>query len=1018
MFYLKTFLFQIYVLFFPFFVLGEALPEKSSEELSNFSPLKEMDFFKKDTPYYRIPVFDGMDLIYSEKFKGIAPVLSDFVEKADLKLSLDFSIKPYFQTNFVIFPSPRRQDSNAIALIYPFPSIFIYPSVSTVFMDRWSMFYWPQDTIIHEMTHLYQFSHNTAFDRFLYKFLGLLSYRNIMLPDFVKEGHAVFNESLYGFGGRLFSSWARAFVFSQIQRGVSLKRLLKVYDDSFANTEKYLHGAYFFAYLHSQYGLKKINHFFLESGRQFPFGFYGLSSALERAFGKNLETLFREYQEYYAPLAIKQKVLSEKALFSSKKSLPINGDGDQLYFLVSDIKSPPKLAVIDKEKEELSLRETDLPLGKVFYINGQYFSVGRGRTSATSIEFSLFGEGFEPLKKYNSQHVMDIYENKVISLDTRQSHTQNSILLNDSFYDNTHSSAIMDHRGRIYYFKQNNNVRTLYRDKEALFSFQSYSAYPVDADEEGLYFIASVPYGSSLFVYREGKGVFRLSKGDRITHARKMKKKTFLVSEIHPSENQYKIIKTEEIPELPFLYTYSFNKQDIFNVQKKDKKQKTDLDLPNPKTGKNLSENDKPIIEKKLIHKNYFYPNKKLTASPLPEARLYKPLIFLKLYQMSLLPYPNLRSLYDFQFPESFQPDHLVSSFYLLSLFQFSDPMYFNTLDLQGFFSSKQKFFKFYYSYKEYRASLSFFFSYEDSPVDKKHFNNFRKLGFLDTTDIYKKKDNSLKDSIPHQDRTIGFAVKYPIVLKSYSDLSVRSQLQFGQKRFPGQTKYKKHPSPFYSSKFLKNYVRQEGAIDYKYKKKYSYAYLPYSQTGLKLAYDMFYVTPNRKNKSILFLNGYVQSHLTRELSKEFFLRWNLVLKRELFSRIGSQSFLQTEKRALFDYSSFHPNFQYLNKMDFQFLKVLNHSYYPLKLPFSVRRWAPLTGLSLLSIRPENEINMGNKTNNKLLLIPYLGVELEFHFLFEKALFKAGISAEKVLNAFPFFVHSPLEWSFWLKGIF
>ena len=184
------------------------------------------------------------------------------------------------------------------------------------------------------------------------------------------EGGAVLNESIYGFGGWLFSGWARAFVFSQLKQGLSLKRVLKPYNDRFSDIEKYLHGGYFFAYLHSQYGMEGIGRFFSESGRFIPLDFHGLNRALKRTFGKGLEALFKNYQKHYAPLAEKQKSSPEKALFKSSIHLPMNSDENKIYFLISDMKSPPYLILLDKKTKKIRKQKKNLPLGKIFYKNG------------------------------------------------------------------------------------------------------------------------------------------------------------------------------------------------------------------------------------------------------------------------------------------------------------------------------------------------------------------------------------------------------------------------------------------------------------------------------------------------------------------------------------------------------------------------------------------------------------------------------------------------------------------------
>ena len=304
------------------------------------------------------------------------------------------------------------------------------------------------------------------------------------------------------------------------------------------------------------------------------------------------------------------------------------------------------------------------------------------------------------MKKYNSQHVMDFYKDQFISRNTRQNHIQNTLLLNSDFYDTIHSSAIMDHKGRIYYFKQDKNIRTLYRSKKPLWSFPSYYAYPVEADEEGIYFISATKYGSSLFVYKESEGVFRLSESDTISYARKIKGNEFLVSEITPTHHVYKVIQTKSLPEQPVLYTYSFKKEDVFEQSPKNlslnkreqslksdksvkapvqalnfKDQKSDKsvlrDLPQEKGAAHLK-NSKSLKDDKMKDSDEgFFSSEGFSASQITPHQLYNPLKNLSLQNIFLF----------------FSPAPA-----LISSFRFLDPLQFNKLLLSYILSKKQEF--------------------------------------------------------------------------------------------------------------------------------------------------------------------------------------------------------------------------------------------------------------------------------------------------------------------------------------
>ena len=196
---------------------------------------------------------------------------------------------------------------------------------------------------------------------------------------------------------------------------------------------------------------------------------------------------------------MKQKTSEEDILITSSVSPPLNSDDKNIFFLISDLKTPPSLVVLDKKTQSFSLTKKDLPLGKVFLIDGIYHSASSGQTSVTTKQFTLFKEGYKPSKKYISKYVMDRVQNKTLSLNTEQSLDQIRLLVDDTFYDNTHSSAIMNQKGNIYYFKNKGSTRTLYENKIPLWSYKGYYGFPVEADQEGLYFIAATKYGSSLF---------------------------------------------------------------------------------------------------------------------------------------------------------------------------------------------------------------------------------------------------------------------------------------------------------------------------------------------------------------------------------------------------------------------------------------------------------------------------------------------------------------------------------------
>ena len=990
------------------------------------SSVEKPGFFKKDLNYQTTPIYKNLNLIYSESFSDFAPLLSEKIKKTDEKLKELFEI-PRHQKSYLIFSSPLIQKPNAFARVWPLSSILIYPSAESSMMDQWSIFYWLSDTLIHEMTHIYQLSQNSRGDRALKWILGALSYRNSVLPELMLEGGAVFNESLYSYGGRLFSGWARALVLAQLKKGLPLKRILKTYNDPFSNMEKYLHGGYFFAYLHSLYGAKGVNQFFSKSWLFFPLEFYGLNSSLKRAFGKDLISLFEGYKKHYAPLAQNQISSTEKILLKSKISLPMNSDKNHIFFLISDKKSPPKLILINKKTGKIKKTTRNFHLGKIFYIKGKYYSSARGRTGSSSIEYSLFREGFKPLKKYNSEYIMDIYKNKYIALDTTQTLTQNSLFMNKKFYDNIHSSAIMDHEGRIYYFKQSEDRRLLYRDKQLLISFRSYYSFPVEADESGLYFIGATLYGSSLFVYREGEGIFRLSKSDRIVGARKISANRFLISEVGPSYYEYKIIETQPVWSAPVLYTYSFKKENIFekNISvladlfaEEESLEQKEPDVEELLEIDKLTAKEEHLKQEALKIKEYEQKDVDDMAPeslkdkafefekshPLPHQKAYNSLSYLNLRKTLFLVYtvpPFLNDLYDFKLPDTFDMDLRFKNLNFFSELQFFDPLTFNKFSLKGFIQKNQKLFTISYTYKKYRPSFVIAFNYKEAKLSKNRSKVFKHPGFLEIENLSVSNKKNLKSVyIPYRDQSLILSFEYPLIKRSFWNLSLSNSLTLGRKQFNNTDKlFSAFPLFFYQSKPWISYLNNKSQIMYEYKRKYPHSWKARSQKIVKISHDFLYV-----KKEYHSVKGMV--HISGEIGKEWFAdaKWQ--------GKINLPFISPSKKRenTIPELGAFGNIFTNWNQAGFQLLKVLNLSYYPLKIPLDINRMAPLISLSLLSVEDLQQ------KKYKHFLIPSLGWETELNFLSWKNL-KAGVSGKYIWDISKHFKPYP-HFNFWLTGSF
>ncbi len=866
-----------------------------------------------DTSYFKQKVTDKLELFFSEDYKKHSLLLYQYTQFLNKEIGQVFPLSPYYRKNSIVFVSPKKQISNAITFIYPSPSIFIYSSPAQI-MDFSALFNWSLDSLAHEITHLYQINSQTKTSHWLSYFFHPISwfvYPNIYSHDLILEGNAVLHESIYGSGGRLFSGWARSIVFAQIKSNISLRRLLNKYNDSFSHLEKYLHGGYFYSYLLSNYNLKKLNKFFYFHSKNIllpPLGTYKINSSFKKSLNTSFYSALENYKNYYKPQALKQKVSKGKILITSNSFLPLNSDDKNIFFLVTNLKSPPSLVILNKKTQTISLTKKDMPLGKVFLIDGTYYSASTGQTSTTEEKFTLFESGHKPLKKYISQYVMDLSKNKELSLDTKQSLDQMRLLVNNKFYGKTHSSAVLDQKGNIYYFKNKNEKRTLYKNKTPLWSYKGYYGFPVEAHQEGVYFIAATKYGSSLFLHSKGS-TFRLSKSDTIISARKINKTDFLVSEVTSKNYEYKIIKIIRKKEEPYLYKYAFTK--------------------------------KKINTKQMESKNY---------SPKP----YHYLTNWKLQNVLFI--PSLSSSRQLN----------IDTF-----FPIIDSLNYNKLSIRGSINKRTHLLSLDYFNQKYRLAFQITPAYQKGILSLKSnedtIDTFRYLKLLKEKDIYQKLhsneylDISLKRrAIPYQNRAIDFNLDYLIYRTNRLNISFLKRITLGQRQFNANKKWI-------------NYRNYFGNLELTYYKKYLLAFSEYQKISLKALYDIMYIQIDESNYKT-YLTGGVNFLFSQNLGKETYISTSGSIRRNLWNRKPKQIFKTKTKNAIFYFHTFKQTVQNFNQINFNIKKALNQSLHPIYFPLALNRWAPFTGVSLVSFEDKELYKRGYH----YLLNTYLGGDFEF----------------------------------------
>ena len=522
-----------------------------------------------DNNYY---IYEAKDyrIIFDEQYKNNLPQIVNKINHYTAFMRELQGASLETRPNLILF-SDKKQISNALASLFPFSQIQIN-STGVSALDFMSFSRWLDGVFFHELNHIYQLSHSSM-PKFFRKTLktpggilyGILffAFPNQFLPNVFTEGDAVFKESLLNQGGRLQSGYVRAFVYSQIKyyqnnRDQWTERAINQTPEVFSGSDKYFHGGYLFSALAEKYSIKTLNQFF-QINPIYNFIFPGnFNPSLVSAFDMDIHELTDFYFSRYGTEAYLQKSSSRSALFKSAVCPPFNYFGDNVAFLTSNLKSEPFLRVYNTKTKKWTKKRIDLPIGKLFNIDGVYYSRSSSTIRPHVIQYSLFSEGFRGRKEFHSKYVEDIKNQNILYIDAKNNIDGFKLFLNDRFYDNVNSNSLFGPEGGVYYFKQEGLVRTLYKNKQRVFSYRGFYGRLLHIDKEGaIYFTGSTPYGSSIYVHKNGV-TFRASLSDTISRAVVLGNDEFLVCEITPKGYEYKTLFLEKTDEEPAFYRYHY----------------------------------------------------------------------------------------------------------------------------------------------------------------------------------------------------------------------------------------------------------------------------------------------------------------------------------------------------------------------------------------------------------------------------------------------------------------------------
>ena len=467
-------------------------------------------------------------------------------------------------TLFVGLISQQNQVANGFSTQYPLNMQINYMGGSAS-NDYFTTTSWLNTLLYHETAHNYQINPKaSAITRGLHSVIGnsfflfglfpVTSIPNVTISSQLLEGNAVLNESWHGNGGRLYSGRFKAETLLQAKAGhINPQYLYNQTVHAFPYYDRhYIIGGFFQLYLAEKYGLKKVNTFFYNHSKSWLWPFR-TNHIFEMTFGSSYEENLAGFEQWLLAEGAEFVEAEGEEIATSQRFTPLNSNCDKIYFLTSNGYRAPELERLFKKDKHFERERKSYFQSRVINVDDRYYTQASGFNGPTRIEMGLFDE---------AGHIKAGSEGKVIQgylsggvpvyFDIPSSFDQAQLYVGSSFYAQVNSSVYIDSEDNLYYFKQKGKRRTLYKNREALYSFEGYYGIPSDVDSEGrVYFIANTRLGSSLFRVKAGH-VEQVVQADNVIDARLVDDEEVLVSTVQKENYSYLLVPLQPKPKAPY----------------------------------------------------------------------------------------------------------------------------------------------------------------------------------------------------------------------------------------------------------------------------------------------------------------------------------------------------------------------------------------------------------------------------------------------------------------------------------
>ena len=480
------------------------------------------------------------------------------------------------QTLYVGIISQRNQVANGFSTQYPLNMQINYIGGAQL-PDYFTTTSWLNTLLYHETAHNYQMNAKaSAISRGLSTLFGnnvlpilplpFFVLPNAMLTSYTLEGNAVLNESWHDNGGRLYNGRLLAESILQAKAGhITPHFLFNQTTHEFPYYDRhYVVGGFFQLYLAERFGLETTNQFFYNHSKSWLWPFR-TNHIYQMTFGESFEEALAGYNEWLLQKSERFHEAQGEVVARSYAFSSLNNNYDKIFFLISDAQHAPELVRFFKRDKVVKMERKSYLQSKVINKDDEYVTISSNFTNPTMITQGLFDE---------DGHIIDGTEGKLVQgylkggipvyFDVKSSFKEPQLYVGDTFYAKVNSSVVIDKDDNLYYFVQEGKKRTLFKNREALYTLKDYYGIVSDVDSQGrIYFVANAQEGSSLYRYDKGF-VERVTRADNVVEARLIDDEEVLIAAIGQEDYYYVTQKLEPREEVPFERKLFFEDEPYF----------------------------------------------------------------------------------------------------------------------------------------------------------------------------------------------------------------------------------------------------------------------------------------------------------------------------------------------------------------------------------------------------------------------------------------------------------------------